>query len=219
MNLNLKPCPHCGSEAKLNNINDGPEAPNSQGNYIACEACGATTQLMFSCGEDCQLVLAGLWNARMSPSAGWIAVTDRLPETCVEVLVAFAGQCALPSTGQYTGSANRDMGGWCYPAENNGTGDDGSDPVVTHWMPLPDVPDAETMTHEPMDHLSDKADLCRKDGSAGLVELYCYWPDGSRQHMEFDHWPQREDLPATAVRFDIAVPDQHTAQSEHKGTI
>jgi len=64
MDLHLKPCPHCGSEAKLNIINDDPEAPNYKGNYIACDACGATTQLMFSCGEDCRPVLAELWNAR-----------------------------------------------------------------------------------------------------------------------------------------------------------
>lgn len=66
MDLHLKPCPHCGSEAKLNTITDDPERPDYQGNYIACEACGATTQLMFSTGEDCRPVLAELWNARHS---------------------------------------------------------------------------------------------------------------------------------------------------------
>lgn len=39
------------------------------------------------------------------------------------------------------------------------------------------------------------------------IEVYCYWPDGHRHHMEFDRWPQREDLPIGAVRFDIAWPD------------
>ncbi len=138
MELHLKPCPHCGSEAKLNTITDDPEGPNHQGNYIACEACGASTQLMFSTGEDCRPVLADLWNARVPPTSEWIAVTDRLPQTCVEVMVAFDGH-ALPSTGQYTGSPC-DASGWCYPSENMGV--DGSAPTVTHWMPLPGVPGA-----------------------------------------------------------------------------
>jgi hypothetical protein len=67
MELHLKPCPHCGSEAKFNTITDDPEGSNYQGNYIACEACSATTQLMFSTGEDCRPILAELWNARHGP--------------------------------------------------------------------------------------------------------------------------------------------------------
>lgn len=74
-------------------------------------------------------------------NAGWTAVTDRLPDKHTEVLVAFAGQTSIPSTGQYTGSA-RDVEGWCYPDENRNSRDDGKDPVVTHWMPLPEVPEA-----------------------------------------------------------------------------
>lgn len=38
------------------------------------------------------------------------------------------------------------------------------------------------------------------------VEVYCYWPDGSREQYEFDHWPDRSELPADAVRVDIALP-------------
>jgi hypothetical protein len=70
---------------------------------------------------------------------GWVPVTERLPERCVEVLVAFAGQISLASTGQYTGNG-RAAGGWCYPQENLNSRDDGTDPIVTHWMPLPEVP-------------------------------------------------------------------------------
>lgn len=69
----------------------------------------------------------------------WVPVAERLPEKFTEVLVAFAGQMSIASTGQYTNSP-QDKNGWCYPAENNGICDDGSDPVVTHWMPLPDAP-------------------------------------------------------------------------------
>ena len=75
------------------------------------------------------------------PADGWVSVAERLPEKFAEVLIAFAGQSAIASTGQYTGSPH-DKNGWCYPAEDNGICDDGSDPAVTHWMPLPDVPQA-----------------------------------------------------------------------------
>ena len=68
----------------------------------------------------------------------WISVKDQLPEKFVEVLVAFDG-LSIASTGQYTASP-LDVGGWCYPHENRGACDDGTDPVVTHWMPLPEVP-------------------------------------------------------------------------------
>lgn len=75
MDLHLKPCPHCGCEAKLNTITDDPERPDYQGNYIACEACGATTQLMFSTGEDCRPVLAELWNARHRQVVAYMATS------------------------------------------------------------------------------------------------------------------------------------------------
>jgi hypothetical protein len=77
MDLHLKPCPHCASEAKLNVINDDPDGPNYQGNYIACEACGASTQLMFSTGEDCRPVLAELWNARHQMEQALAAERER----------------------------------------------------------------------------------------------------------------------------------------------
>lgn len=75
---------------------------------------------------------------RLAELGQWISVAERLPEKYIEVLVAFDGQ-SLASTGQYTGHP-KDKHGWVYPAENFGTNDDGSDPIVTHWMPLPDAP-------------------------------------------------------------------------------
>ena len=78
--------------------------------------------------------------AQATPVAGWISVDDSLPPKFTEVLVAFAGQNTLASTGQWTDNHKHDVRGWCYPAENRGCTDGGDDPVVTHWMPLPDVP-------------------------------------------------------------------------------
>jgi hypothetical protein len=71
-------------------------------------------------------------------AAKWIPVSDRLPEKNTEVLVAFKG-ISIASTGQYTGHP-RDTEGWCYPRENDGMADDGTDPIVSHWMNLPDTP-------------------------------------------------------------------------------
>lgn len=64
----------------------------------------------------------------------WIPVTDRLPETGVDVLVMFPQNMAV---------ASRDMGEWVV---NSGDGwctdvnlsDDEKEP--THWMPLPEPP-------------------------------------------------------------------------------
>lgn len=39
------------------------------------------------------------------------------------------------------------------------------------------------------------------------VQVNCYWPSGRMQALELDHWPSRDELPADAVRFDIAWPD------------
>jgi hypothetical protein len=44
------------------------------------------------------------------------------------------------------------------------------------------------------------------------TQVYSYWPDGSRQYTELDHWPQRNELPATAVCFEMAVPDPTAAK-------
>ena len=106
---------------------------------------------------DAELLLA---TSAPSEPAGWVSVSDRLPEKNNEVLVAFAGQMSIASTGQYTGSKH-DHGGWCYPQENFGVGDDGDEwPRVTHWMSLPDVPGAAPqpapaapVAADPIDHV------------------------------------------------------------------
>jgi hypothetical protein len=83
--------------------------------------------------------------APQAPALVPISVDDELPPKNQEVFICFAGQNTLWSTGQYTGRAT-DVNGWCYPAENRGMTDDGSDPVVTHWLPMFDVPAGITPT-------------------------------------------------------------------------
>lgn len=99
MEPHLKPCPHCGSEARLNVINDDPEASNYQGNHIACEACGASTQLMFSTGEDCLPVLAELWNARHQH--------DSLRTAAANVIEAFEALSKTKQPGDFLTARSR----------------------------------------------------------------------------------------------------------------
>lgn len=46
------------------------------------------------------------------------------------------------------------------------------------------------------------------------VEVVCYWPDSTHEYRQFDHWPDRSELPADAVRFDIAWPAPEATGSE-----
>ena len=59
----LKPCPFCGGVAEFGECADTDEQ-NAGGHFIACRVCGATTLLVFACGDDPQPVLAGRWNKR-----------------------------------------------------------------------------------------------------------------------------------------------------------
>lgn len=62
----------------------------------------------------------------------------------------------------------------------------------------------------PADHwLNATADpVARQTATPQLpVEVLCYWRNGRCERLEFEAWPQREDLPDDAVRFDIAWPD------------
>lgn len=70
----LKPCKHCGSTAQMHYIDDS-SSDNFGGYYIQCtkSTCGITTQLMFSCGDDCRPLLAEVWN-----SCGFKSLADQL---------------------------------------------------------------------------------------------------------------------------------------------
>ena len=66
-------------------------------------------------------------------------------------------------------------------------------------------------TREAMWSRVARLDKAASDAAPGdAVEVLCYWSDGRCERMELDAWPQRGDLPADAVRFDIAWPDMKT---------
>jgi len=59
----LKPCPFCGGEAEMHEIDD-PDEPNDGGCYIECVKCRASTNIRFSCMEDARPLLMEQWNRR-----------------------------------------------------------------------------------------------------------------------------------------------------------
>ena len=79
--------------------------------------------------------------AAASPESAWVSVDVQLPPKFTEVLVAFK-DCSLPACAQYTDNRS-DIDGWCYPKENHG---DGFDWTITHWMPLPELPERAAST-------------------------------------------------------------------------
>ena len=147
------PCDHCGGEATLEAAYLGvvkllekeqAESRKLSGKLWALRhSSEARDAFLLELGED----LArwhnpfGYWQERVART--WVPVSTRLPEKNVEVLVMLSAG-SVASTGQYTGNPHdQDPAGWCYPGENCGTCEDGSNPVVTHWMPLPAAPTAQ----------------------------------------------------------------------------
>lgn len=64
----LLPCPFCGYEAEHGEIADDcmPPHPDQGGHFIQCtnNACGASTNLRFACGDDPKPLLVEQWNRR-----------------------------------------------------------------------------------------------------------------------------------------------------------
>lgn len=57
----LKLCPFCRGSASLQIISEGP---NVGGHYISCDKCGASTSIVFACGDDPIPLLMEMWNKR-----------------------------------------------------------------------------------------------------------------------------------------------------------
>ena len=61
----LLPCPFCGGTAQFGKCEPGDvEAENDGAEYIECEACGASTCLVFPCMDAAKPRLCELWNNR-----------------------------------------------------------------------------------------------------------------------------------------------------------
>ena len=61
----LLPCPFCGGTAQFGKCEPGDvEAENDGAEYIECEACGASTCLVFPCMDAAKPRLCDLWNNR-----------------------------------------------------------------------------------------------------------------------------------------------------------
>lgn len=68
-NPKLKPCPFCGAEAELVEIDDMTDA-DCGGNFVACKACEASTNLRFSAGDDARPLVCEQWNRRAALAQG-----------------------------------------------------------------------------------------------------------------------------------------------------
>lgn len=116
-----KPCPFCGGHASMGYVDRGQDAG---GRYIACDTCGASTNLRFACGEDPTPLLLEQWNKRAGSkpaeqlglaivdaiaddgcrnAAGGIYAT-RVQEFAMEVQRAFARQNGLQVRGLTDGA-------------------------------------------------------------------------------------------------------------------
>lgn len=123
--FNLLPCPFCGSDNVTivkSKIIDGLFS-------AGCIKCNVTTAFYVN-----EKFAAEAWNTRAS---GWIPCDERMPDDNVDVLVY--DDCILIAS---YNSNEKYTSGWmesfeCYPLTN-----------VTHWMPLPPMPEVTSNADE-----------------------------------------------------------------------
>lgn len=125
----LKACPFCGGIGKEQSNEFGDRA-------VYCSKCGASTMRWYP--DKSHAISA--WNRRTAPEnkpLAWIPVSERLPETCCTCFAWFN---------------SKEFGGRCVSAHYNSiknnfgyTKDEG---IVTHWMLIPEPPDARKPEQE-----------------------------------------------------------------------
>lgn len=148
----LKPCPFCGEAAKL-------EVIDNEFYYVSCENCGSSTSFgkVFEDGtatDSTEAETLAAWNNRNDSinSQGWISVNDKLPDEEQDVLVLVR---EIEFYGRH--KEKREVWrsiytGWHVDGEWATTyvfghkhiqmeEDDRCELTVTHWMPLPELPE------------------------------------------------------------------------------
>lgn len=98
MSDELKPCPHCGGQAKYQQIPGESMNPNAGGCFIECSQCQASTNLLFPLKDDVRCELTERWNRR----AALPAPVEPAPDGQTAINMAAAGLRALVNSLQDT---------------------------------------------------------------------------------------------------------------------
>lgn len=79
-------------------------------------------------------------------TTNWISVKDRLPDPLTDVIVYYAGGGEVSKQGRIAIAYLTFTAGWLFEAPYG---------PVTHWMPLPEPPQAEDDTADDEQHSPD----------------------------------------------------------------
>lgn len=128
MTVELKPCPFCGSPAEIH--------CDEWGGFIADCSDLQCRGFESNSGETLKEDAAKAWNARPSP---WIMTSVKLPPYGEPVLIIANG---APQHATYIRDGADDCEDWYEPyhfEHDDNCKAPASD--VTHWMPIPELPD------------------------------------------------------------------------------
>lgn len=85
----LKPCPFCGGEAEIGQIEGDENTPNVGGMFVQClnPRCEASSALIYPCGDDPKPLLMERWNKRpLESQRAQNEVSDALLRQALEAL-------------------------------------------------------------------------------------------------------------------------------------